>query len=106
MRNQDIELYVQKCLSAPRSCSLRTKYHDDIQKLCNERRLLKAQLNEVTRVSFKESGKIIFCFCSQISNFQKPAASTNSSSKNSQLDTIEEKIEEIQREFNDILKSK
>ncbi|XP_017468731.1 PREDICTED: TBC1 domain family member 31 isoform X1 [Rhagoletis zephyria] len=86
VRNQDVELYVQKCLSAPRSCSLRTKYHGDIQKLCNERRLLKAQLNE-------------------ISNLHKPAASTRSSSQNSQLDTIEERIEEIQREFNDILKS-
>ncbi|XP_053962885.1 TBC1 domain family member 31 [Anastrepha ludens] len=87
IRNQDIELYLQKCLKAPRHSSLRVKYHDDMLRLCEERRLLKQQLHE-------------------ISNLEKPALNAPSSADKSKLDTIEEKIEEIQREFNEILNSK
>ncbi|XP_028900441.2 TBC1 domain family member 31 [Zeugodacus cucurbitae] len=84
LRNQEMELFVQKCLTDSGACSLRTKYYNDIKKLCNERRELKQQVNE-------------------LSNIPKPTYKTK---QNRQLDTIEERIEELQKEFNEILNSK
>ncbi|XP_036228713.2 TBC1 domain family member 31 [Bactrocera oleae] len=87
LRNEEMELFMQKCLTTTGSSSLRTKYHVDLQRLCNERHALKQQVKELT-------------------NMPKGALSPRNSNNNSHLDTIEERIEEIQREFNEILNTK
>ncbi|XP_039956189.1 TBC1 domain family member 31 [Bactrocera neohumeralis] len=84
LRNEEMELFMQKCLTTTGATSLRTKYHEDLQRLCNERHALKQQVIELT-------------------NMPKGALSPRNSNNKSHLDTIEEKIEEIQREFNEIL---
>lgn len=49
LRNEEMELFMQKCLTTTGSSSLRTKYHVDLQRLCNERHALKQQVKEVKR---------------------------------------------------------
>lgn len=49
LRNEEMELFMQKCLTATGSSSLRTKYHEDLQRLCDERHAIKQKVNEVNK---------------------------------------------------------
>ncbi|CAD7014110.1 TBC1 domain family member 31 [Ceratitis capitata] len=90
IRNEELELLLHNRMNVPGTCSLRNKYYERFKRLHNERRSIREQINEISN-----SPKI-----------SKIALNAQNSNKKPHLDTIEERIEELQREFNDILNSK
>ncbi|KAL7736606.1 hypothetical protein ACLKA6_015244 [Drosophila palustris] len=86
IRNQNMELLAQQYYSDTAGAPLAQKYYDNIQKMCRERDKLQQQLREMT-----------------LEQLEKPRARSPFAPAEPHLTEIERSIQEIQREFSDIL---
>ncbi|KAH8370032.1 hypothetical protein KR093_001977, partial [Drosophila rubida] len=89
IRNQELELLAQQYYADTAGAPLAQKYYDNIKKMCQERDELQQSLREMT-----------------LQNLDKPRRTPRSSAcAEPHLVQIERSIQEIQREFSDILNS-
>ncbi|XP_034104498.1 TBC1 domain family member 31 isoform X3 [Drosophila albomicans] len=89
IRNQELELLAQRYYSDTAGAPLAQKYYDNIQKMCQERDELQRNLREMT-----------------MEHLDKPSRSRRSPApEEPHLTAIERSIQEIQKEFSDILNS-